>query len=173
MLRKFLLFSIAFLLVLPVAHADDASKRAKLDELFKAMKLDTLMQQLLSAGIKQGEELAKTVVGDKPISADDRKILDEYEKKVSVLMADTLSWDKLKPAYLDLYSSNYSEADIDGMLAFYKSPAGQHMVEKTPELTSASQKIVIGKMQAISPELQGDLSDMVKQLKAAHPQDGK
>jgi hypothetical protein len=171
MLRKVQLVAVAFFLLLPMAHADEASKRAKLDELFKAMKLDSLMQQMMAAGMKQGEQLAKTIVGDKEMSAGDRKILDAYEGKVSTLLQTTLAWDKLKPAYLDLYASTYSEEDVDGMLAFYRTPAGQHMVEKTPELAQASQKIVLGKMQGISVQLQDAMQEMMTQLKAAHSND--
>jgi hypothetical protein len=171
MFRQLPVLAAAFFLLLPVAHADEASKRAKLDELFKAMKLDTLMQQMMSMGMKQGEQVARTIVGDKPMSAEDRKILDGYEAKVSTLLQSTLSWEKLKPAYMDLYASTYSEADVDGILAFYRTPAGQHMVEKTPELAQASQKIVLARMQGITSQLQEDAQQLMAQLKAAHAND--
>jgi hypothetical protein len=170
MLRKLPILALIFVLALPLAHADDASKRAKLDQLFVLMKINALMDQIMQTSMAQGEQVASTMFGGKPPSPEDRKILDAYELNLSTLLKNTLSWDKLEPSYVDLYASAFSEEDIDGMIAFYKSPAGQHMVEKSPELLTASQKIVLGRFQNVQPQMQAMTKDMMNQLMAAHPE---
>ena len=155
----------------PLAHADEASKRAKLDELFTVMKMNALMDQMMSSGMKQGEAVGKQMFGDKPMSAADQKIFDAYESKIATLMTNTLAWEKLKPAYVDLYAKTYSESEIDGILAFYKSPSGQAMVEKTPALLTASQAIVMSRVQDVQTQLQSISKDVMEQIAAAHKDD--
>ncbi len=151
-----------------LAHADEASKRTKIDQLFVVMKMDHLMQQIMDQSAAQGEKIATNIFGNAPMSDADRKILTDFENKMQALLKDQLAWDKMKPAYLDLYAATYSEEDIDGILGFYKSTAGQHMVEKTPTLYSASQQIVMGRMQTIQPQLQQMTKDLTEQVQAAH-----
>ena len=52
------------------------------------------------------------------------------QDKVASMVSDAVAWDKLKPAYLKLYLDAYSEEELDGIIASYKSPAGQTMVTK-------------------------------------------
>lgn len=173
MLRKLSLIALLFALTLPAARADEASKRAKIEELFTLMKLDSLMQQVLTSSMKQGEQAGRSLFGEKPVAPADQKILDAFEAKMTTLLTNTISWEKLKPAYLDLYASVYSESDVDGMVAFYRSSAGQHMIDKTPELLTASQKIVMDRMVAVQPQLQDMMKDLAAQVAAAHPEASK
>jgi len=84
-LRKLPLLALLFAFTLPFAHADEATKRAKLDQLFVAMKMNALMDQMLQAGMNQGEQMGKSLFGNKPIPPEDQKILDAWKLKVSAL----------------------------------------------------------------------------------------
>lgn len=42
---------------------------------------------------------------------------------------------------VDLYMERYTEADIDQMLAFYRSPVGKKMLAETPGLTIKAMEI--------------------------------
>jgi hypothetical protein len=169
MLRKLPFLALILAFTLPLAHADDATKRAKLDQLFVLMKINSLMDQTMQTSMAQGEQIASGMFGGKPPSTEDQKILDAYKLKMSTLLQSTLSWQKLEPSYIDLYASTFSEEDIDGMIAFYKSPAGQHLVEKNPAILTASQKIVLARFQDVQPQIQAMTKDLMNQLIAAHP----
>lgn len=41
----------------------------------------------------------------------------------------------------DIYMESYTEGDLDAILAFYNSPVGKKMVEKTPEITEKSMQL--------------------------------
>ena len=168
MLRKLSALTLAFLLLAtPFAHADDASKRAKLEELFVVMHIQDLMQSVMKSSMNQGEQMMKSLIGGGDPTPAQQKVIDIYRRKLYTVVTEALAWDKLKPQYLDLYASTYTESDVDGILAFYKSPAGVDMVAKTPELITASQKIVLIRMQDLGPQTQAIFEDLQKQLKAA------
>jgi uncharacterized protein len=61
---------------------------------------------------------------------------------------------RVKPKLLDqmpgLYASVFSEQEMRDMLVFYKTPGGQSMLQKMPQLMAATQQLT---MQLLSPEL--------------------
>jgi hypothetical protein len=66
----------------------------------------------------------------------------------------SFSWPVLEPAYVKLYGDTYTEAELDGILAFYKSPAGQAMLTRTPELSAGVMQIVHSHMGDFQPKMQ-------------------
>jgi hypothetical protein len=87
------------------------------------------------------------------------------QDKVAGIVSDAVAWDKLKPAYLKLYLDAYSEEELDGIVAFYKSPAGQAMVTKTPELMTKASDIVRQKIAEVQPDLAKIVSDFASQTR--------
>jgi hypothetical protein len=169
MFRKLIVFATVFLLALPLAHADEASKRAKIEEMFTVLKMDAMLKQMMAQGMAQGEQAAKSIFGEQPTTDADKKIKEEYLTKLNAAVSDALSWQRLKPAYIDLYADAYTEEEIDGILSFYKSPVGQSLLAKSPELMAKSGEIVSARMQELTPQLRQITEEAVKQFTAAHP----
>jgi hypothetical protein len=114
------------------AHADDASKTAKVEELFKVAHIDQLSTQVMQQTFDQiNSGMTQQMMGIK-LTPEQQKRADEFSTKVQKLIADGLGWKNLEPGYAKLYEATYTENEIDGILAFYKSPSGQAMVEKSP-----------------------------------------
>jgi hypothetical protein len=79
------------------------------------------------------------------------------------VLADGFGWNRLEPDYARLYEATYTEDEIDGILAFYKSPSGQAMVEKSPMLVKQSSALVQERMKAVMPQLQQLMKDFAAQ----------
>jgi hypothetical protein len=61
----------------------------------------------------------------------------QFEKvmaRVVGAMQEELSWERLRALYFKLYRETFQQEDVDGMLAFYRSPAGEAMLAKMPLL---------------------------------------
>lgn len=63
---------------------------------------------------------------------------------------------------MNLYSNAYSEEEIDGILAFYHSPAGRAMLAKTTDLTERSIAISQRRMDAIAPKIQELIDQFIR-----------
>ena len=87
------------------------------------------------------------------------------QDKVASMVSDAVAWDKLKPAYLKLYLDAYSEEELDGIIAFYKSPAGQAMVTKSPSLMAQASDIVRERITDVQPELTRLMTGFVSQTR--------
>jgi hypothetical protein len=78
-----------------------------------------------------------------------------------------VAWEKLEPDYTKLYTDAYTEQQLDDLLAFYKSPTGQAVVEKTPILLKESSALAQKRMTAVMPDLQKLIKDFI--AASAHP----
>jgi len=69
---------------------------------------------------------------DQTITPERQVILDRMRTKMSAVVADTLNWDQLLPLYLRTFRASFTQDEIDGVIKFYKSPAGRAYVKKMP-----------------------------------------
>lgn len=134
------------------ARADEAGKEVKIEEMLRLSHVDRTVTQMLD----QMKTMMTAQMSKADVPAADRKHMDEIQTKIMALMADRLSWEKSKSAYVKIYSETYTESEIDGLLAFYKSPAGQAMIDKMPELMQKSM--------ALSQQMMGDIMPEIKRL---------
>ncbi len=172
MRRLHFLFLSCLLSGLSLAHADEATKTAKIEEMFKAAKLDQLLTQSLTLAANQVKSSAFQQMFGVKLPPEQQKTAGEFQDKVMQLVTQTMSWDALKPVYVQLYARAYTEDEIDGILAFYKSPAGQAMVSKTPQLMSEASQVVQQRMLTeMQPKMQALMKEFMDRLKAPPPPD--
>jgi hypothetical protein len=149
------------------AHADDSSKTVKVQELFRLIKLDKLSAQMMDQVMAQiNSGLMQQLTGIQ-LSAADQKKLDDFSRQVKLIVSSAVAWEKLEPDYTKLYADTYTEQQLDDLLAFYKSPTGQAVVEKTPILLKASSALAQQRMTAVMPDLQKLMKDFI--AASAHP----
>jgi hypothetical protein len=145
------------------AHADDTSKLAKVHEFFKISKVDQLSAQVMQQVMDQVNSGMMQQLTGTHLTPDQQKQLNEFNKKAQDLIASSVGWEKLEPEYAKLYVEAYSEQQLDDILAFYKSPTGQAMVQKNPELLKQSTAIAQGHLAAAMPQLQKLMKDYIAQ----------
>ncbi len=156
---------VALLFLLPaasVAHADEVTKRAKVHELFTLLHIDQVSTQIMSNLNRQVQGLSAHQFGATP-TADQQKQFGDFQTRVDGLVQQTIGWKVIEPDFTKLYSDTYTEAEIDSFLAFYKSPAGQSMLAKSPELSTKSLALTQQRMSTIEPQLRSMVTEFVKQ----------
>jgi hypothetical protein len=79
------------------------------------------------------------------------------------LLRGSATWNALEPDFVKLYSDAYSEEEIDGILAFYHSPAGKAMLAKTADLTERSIAISKLRMDAVAPKIQELIDQFIRE----------
>jgi hypothetical protein len=72
-------------------------------------------------------------------------------QKMMPIMRKLLSWENLEKMYIPIYRDTFTQEEIDGLIAFYASPAGKALVEKMPLVL---QKTMASTQQMITPMLQ-------------------
>jgi hypothetical protein len=121
---------ICALLLAPAAFADQASKDAKIEQLLAAMNIEQQQKQMLD----QVQQFVIGLAKSQMPSQDDAAKMEDLQKKMFALIGEQTSSQKLKPVMVKAYSDTYTEQEIEGILAFYQSPAGKAMAAKQPTL---------------------------------------
>jgi uncharacterized protein len=167
MKRILLLLAVALFLPL-TAHADEASRRAKAQEMLTLLHMDRLMDQMMNGMLEQMSTMTKQFGGNS-IKPEDQAKIDDFQKRVFQLIESQMGWKSLEPEYVDIYAKNFTDEQLDVILAFYKSPTGVALVEKLPTLTTQGMQIAQNRMVALQPQLKQMLEDFAKSAAASSP----
>jgi hypothetical protein len=141
-----------------LASAQEPTKEAKIERVLALMKAEALTDQVF-------EQMKAMTASMVPPDATEkqRAHAQEVEAKVMDLVKDRMSWEKLRPVYVKMYSETFSDVEIDGMLAFYQSPAGRAMLEKMPLLVSKIMSLAQSQMAGIMPEIERLVKEPAKE----------
>lgn len=147
------------LLCAPALLADEASKNAKIDELMKLTNGEKLVNQMFDQ-IKS-VELAQ--ISKMEASPQDRERVQQAQQRILQLLQESLSWEKMKPMLMKVYAETFTEEEVDGILNFYRSPAGQAMLQKMPALVQRSMAMGQQMVADITPQVQKIIEEMKAQ----------
>jgi hypothetical protein len=67
--------------------------------------------------------------------------------------AEHLRYENLEPGFIRMYTDLFTEEELRALVAFYRTPVGQRMVELTPEIAVRTQQITSEIMEEAMPEL--------------------
>jgi hypothetical protein len=93
----------------------------------------------------------------------------ESRKMIEASMKTTLekfSWKKMENMFVDIYAEVLTVEELEGIIAFYESPAGQKFVAKQPELTAKTMEKMQTVMAEIMPAIQAEAMKVHEEIKA-------
>ena len=150
------------LLSASATFADEASKNAKIEEMLKLTNGEKMIGQLFD----QMKAMTTAQMDKTTVAPENRERVQQIQQRVLQLLQDTLSWDKMKPMMMQIYAETFTEEEIDGIVNFYKSPAGQAMIEKMPALMQRSMAMAQQRLAEVTPQIQKLVEDMKAQEKS-------
>jgi hypothetical protein len=166
---KVLLLSFCIAAAVPAARADDASHRAKAEEMLRLTKTDTgLKDQLTNLQTRIGE-LSKQQFNLPTPTAEQTALLTEYRGKVQQITTEEVGYEQLRPMLVNLYATSFTDAELDGIIAFYKTPAGQSLVAKMPEIAGKTTGTVQERIKELQPKLAAVTQSYAEKLKLTPP----
>ena len=111
-----LVLAVALLLSLPfAARADDASHRAKAEELIALLHSDQVATQLINEVLRQTTEITTKRSAGK-MTPETQAALADFQKKVVSVLEPQIGWKAIEPGYVQLYTDTFSEEDLDHMM---------------------------------------------------------
>ncbi|HWZ85343.1 MAG TPA: DUF2059 domain-containing protein [Thermoanaerobaculia bacterium] len=131
--------------------AASAAAAAAAQELFKAMKLQTNLNETASAMID-------SEIGRNPGLTPYREVMLSWLKKY-------MTWDAMLPELTKMYTEAFTEAELKQMAAFYSSPAGQKSLDKLPEMMQRTAMTGARLSQVHSDELRAAMTAKSEELK--------
>ena len=115
------------MLACPVALADSASTHQAAEELVRTMHLGEQMRAMVPALIENFSAM-------RPQDPKLRQIMQQF--------FDTwFTAAELEPRIIEIYADTFTEQELKQYVRFYKTPAGQKLLEKSPELSARGMEI--------------------------------
>ncbi len=147
----------------------DASIREMLELAQSRQLVDGMKTQLDGMVRASMQEAMQKALHGNTMTPEQEAVLEEMRSKMMAVVDDTLSWDALLPIYMRTYRASFTQDELDGMTAFYKTPAGQALIRKMPLVMQN----ILGEMQGIMRPMQQRIMDIqretLQRLNAAGP----
>ncbi len=163
---KRLLLALA-LVCSPAFAVDTPPSDASLHELLNITDAPKLIDSMTGQidGMMKGM-IAQAANGQEVTPAQQAAI-DKFQAGVVDIMRAELTWEKLEPMYLRIYRESLSQEEVDGMLAFYKTPAGQATIKKIPVIMQKSMAEMPAKMNSMMQKMQALTQEFAAEMQAA------
>jgi uncharacterized protein len=132
--------------------------------LFSAMNAESIVNGIYAAiepMMKQG--MAQATAGQEP-TPKQKMIMDRFSQRVGELMRTELSWKKLEPIQIRIYRESFDQAEIDGLIVFYRSPIGKSFISKMPVVTQKATAEMQIYMQQVVPKMQAAMQEMISEV---------
>jgi hypothetical protein len=137
------------------AHADEASHRAKAQEMMAILHAQQMVENIAEGLKKQFPDAANNVIGSNP-SPEKKNHAAEFVKRADQIIDAQLAWSVLQPAFTDIYVKNFTEEQLDAIITFYKTPAGLALLTAMPTVN--------GEISEYGNQRVNDLKPPLKQL---------
>ena len=148
-----------------VIAPDDQPSNEQLARLFEVMQLKQQlanMTKTLPAMIQQQvSQQLKSMTASMPagsITPEQQAAFDKIMKKYMDKAMSLYPADEMIADMSGIYQRHLSKEDVDAMIAFYVSPAGQHLLELSPVAMKEYLPLVMSKMQSRSKALTDEMT---------------
>ena len=158
-----MLKTIALFLALSLpAMAAPASKES-VETLLAVTQSKQMLEAMMSnieASIRQGINSSNE---GKTLTPAQQQVFDNMAVKISKLLQEELSWEQMKSLYTQIYQESFTEEEINGLIAFYQSPAGVAFVNKMPAVLQKSMQLTQSRMGPMAKKLEKITEDARKE----------
>jgi hypothetical protein len=145
-------------LCIPAGLASDQDKRALVEEMLTVTKPEKMMDQAM----QQASAMMQHQMQAMNVPADMKPKADQMSQEMMSYVKEKLDWATLKPQFVEIYMDVFTEDELRSVVTFYKSPAGQALLNKMPQLMQRTMTM----MQAQMADLPQRMQEMAAKLQA-------
>jgi hypothetical protein len=140
-----------------------------IEKLLVAMNVQSMvsnMQARANTAMKAGMQNALKLQVSTP---EQQKVMDDLATKISSEIGDELSWAKMKPLYMQVYSETFTQEEIDGLTQFYQSPTGKVFVSKVPLVMDKTTALMQVRIQPMIQNIQRSIAASAQEIQNLKP----
>ncbi len=169
-MKKVLSAILGASLLVGAALAQNEPKPAT-EALVRQLLEETNVRAMLDQMIPQIRSMSQTgfdqALAGQPITDAERAIIQRSLDKVSEVIQEELSWERLEPLYVEIYTKALTEDEVQGMIDFYRTPAGKAVLTKLPAITQQAMTSMQARMGSMTQKLQRIQEETMAELSAA------
>ena len=154
-LLPFLIASFVSLAAMTSAGQEPSKKEVLASQLLDLLNMQKMLDATFGSMSKMEEQ---AFAGGKLSPEQQAKAKQQMETSMQVARKE-MGWDTIKPIFVKIYADNFDEADLEGIIAYYKTPVGQKWIEKQPAIQAATMQA----MAQIMPKIQAAMMKAASQ----------
>lgn len=160
-----LLFGAALALA-PAVRAAPASAES-VEQLLVLTRAPALIETMLADTEAAMRRTPPPVPPGQALTDAQRAALDRLPARMSAMLREEMSWEKLRPGFVRMYRETFEQEEIDGLIAFYRTPLGQAYVDKLPVVMRKSMESVQETLQRLMPKMSALMQETMREAGAA------
>lgn len=111
--------------------------------------------------------MVKQQVGDQQnLTPEQQQAIEARRKAAADMVKKLLSWDSMEALYLKVYQETFTQSEVDGMLEFYSTPAGQAVIAKLPLAAKNTASEMQQRIRQMLPKLQQMAKEAADEVKS-------
>jgi uncharacterized protein len=157
---------LAFLTFVSLAHCAPASQES-IDRLLVDAKVEKMLDTMFANVDQVMRRSMEAAMQGQQLSPEQQRVVDARAAKFVQVLREEMTWDKLRPLYVQIYQESFTQEEVDGLIAFYESPAGAAYVEKMPVVMQKSMSIMQSRLAPMMEKMKAAMTGAVAKAKAA------
>lgn len=158
-MKPFRLAALSLLLATSSAFAQPSE--ASIDELMEITAMRSMTDSLMGSLDQLIRRSMADATRNQPLTAEQRRALDAAPARILQVIREEMNWQTLRPIYVQVYRETLSQAEVDGMIEFYKTPVGQATIRKMPALMQRSMELTQARMQGMLPKIEAAMKQVL------------
>jgi hypothetical protein len=155
-------------LVCPIAYAAETPpSEASIKQLLEVTHAHQLLDNMTSQLDGIMKNAMQQVTQGQPAPPEVQKSFDQCHAEVMAAFKEQFTWHKLEPMYVRIYQKSFNQQEVDGMIAFYKTPTGQAMINKMPAVMQNSMNETMQMMGPMMQRIERMQQEMVAEMQAS------
>lgn len=126
---------------------------ADAENVLQVMRFEDMMEKVLAQQKKQMHAMAEQMGIKMNRPGVNKEDAIAFQQKIMDQMMNALNVGELKNDMAKIYTDVFTKEELAAQAAFYVTPGGKSLVEKTPEVQGRLQAIMMPRMQAVMPKI--------------------
>ena len=165
-MKRTLAALLTALLVTGAAHAAPPSE-ASIDELLAVTRVQRMLDSMFVNVEQMMRQSMAQAAGSQPMSPEQRRVLDATPAKFTAVMREEMSWSNMRSLYVEVYRDTFTQEEVDGLLAFYRSPTGAAFIEKMPAVMQKSMSVMQTRLGPLMEKMKAAMAQAMEEAKVA------
>lgn len=155
---------LAISMVSTPCFADEASHKKAVIELLEVTNSRKMLDQI----VVYMDSMMRQQFLEMDLPPEENATVEQIQKEMMDWFSEYMAWENMQQLYIEIYIEVFTEEEIKELVAFYKSPLGQKLLAKMPELMEKSMTKTQAVLQKKMPEFQERLQKKMAELEEKH-----
>jgi uncharacterized protein len=103
------------------------------------------------------------------LSASQEAVVSKFTATYVKSFKEQYGWSFVKPTIIQIYRETFTEEEVNGQIAFYRTPAGEAAIKKTPIVAQKSALATQSHVNSLTPKVNEAMKALVKEVQDKTP----